>query len=629
VDFDVVVVGAGFSGLYMLHKLRELGFSARVYEMGDGVGGTWFWNRYPGARCDVESIEYSFSFSDEIQQEWTWTEVMPAQPEVEAYLNFVCDKLDLRRDIQFETRVTSAVYDESTSSWTVETDRGDTVTCGVVITAVGCLSAPLEPAIKGLHSFEGVSLYTNRFPKEGFDFTGLRVAVIGTGSSGVQSIPVIAERADHLYVIQRSAAYTLPSNTRPLKPGELDELKANYPEIRRAQKNSIAGTVRFGAFSAFLGNGPLTKIVESTPEERTRALDEKGWLGAFLWSDVMFDMEANKMATELYAEMIRRVVKDAETAASLVPQYPFGCKRVIIDVDYFQTFNRDNVTLIDLRKDPLVEITPSGFRTESRAIDVDVIVLATGFDAMTGALKRIDIVGRDGRRLADEWADGPRTYLGLQVAGFPNLFTITGPGSPSVLSNMVTSIEQHVDWIADVLVHMREQGRAVIEPTIEAQDEWVAEVAKFAFGVRVDPSCASWYLGANVPGKPRVYMPYSGGVPTYRVRGIRPDVVISQQRRGRCRDQNGRRRLGSQLGGEEPTWVQPSRVRSSSRSRSSSTRAISRGCCRCTKTIASCRVRTVSFRGKRQLADSSRLSSTQAARSASAPRPSSSPATSR
>ena len=515
-DYDVVVVGAGFSGLYMLHKLRELGLRARVYEMGDGVGGTWFWNRYPGARCDVESIEYSFSFSDEIQQEWNWTEVMPAQPEVEAYLNFVCDKLDLRRDIEFSTKVNSLVYDESSNTWTTTTEHGDRVTSRFVVAATGCLSAPLEPAIEGLHSFEGISLYTNRFPKEGFDFTGKRVAVIGTGSSGVQSIPVIAEQADHLSVFQRSAAYTLPSNTRPLEPGELEELKANYPEIRTAQKNSLAGTVRFGAFAAFLSSTPMTKILEATREERMAALDEKGWLGCFLWSDVILDMEANKQATELYAEMIRRTVKDPETAESLVPHYPFGCKRVIIDVDYFETFNRDNVTLVDLRKDALREIKPSGLATENRTFDVDVIVFATGFDAMTGALARIDIRGRDGRRLEEAWEDGPRTYLGLQVAGFPNLFTITGPGSPSVLSNMVTSIEQHVEWISDLLAHMREQGHDVIEPTIEAQDEWVAHVAQFAFGIRVDPTCASWYLGANVPGKPRVYMPYSGGVPTYR-----------------------------------------------------------------------------------------------------------------
>jgi cation diffusion facilitator CzcD-associated flavoprotein CzcO len=517
-DYDVVVIGAGFSGLYMLHKLRELGFGAHVYEMGDGVGGTWFWNRYPGARCDVESIEYSFSFSDEIQQEWNWTEVMPAQPEVEAYLNFVCDKLDLRRDIEFSTKVVGLTFDDASSTWTISTDRGATVRSSFVIAATGCLSAPLEPDIDGLHSFGGTTLYTSRFPKEGFDFTDKRVAVIGTGSSGVQSIPVIAAQADELFVFQRSAAYTLPSNTRPLEPGELDALKANYEEIRYKQRNSPAGTVRFGAFSAFMGAGPMTKIVGSTHEERMRRLDEHGWLGAFLWTDVMFDMEANKLATELYAEMIRRVVKDPATAASLVPHYPFGCKRIIIDVDYFETFNRDNVTLIDLRKDPLVGVTPTGVRTSSRTFDVDVLVLATGFDAMTGALLNMNIRGRNGRRLADEWTDGPRTYLGLQVEGFPNLFTITGPGSPSVLSNMVTSIEQHVEWIGDLLADMRAKGHNVIEPTKRAQDEWVAHVASFAFGPRVDPSCASWYLGANVPGKPRVYMPYSGGVPQYRAK---------------------------------------------------------------------------------------------------------------
>jgi cation diffusion facilitator CzcD-associated flavoprotein CzcO len=518
VDFDVVVIGAGFAGLYLLHQLRELGFTARAFETGDGVGGTWFWNRYPGARCDVESIEYSFSFSPEIEQEWDWTEVMPSQPEVERYLNFVCDRLDLRRDIQLSTRVTRALFDEVTSTWQIETDRGDSVRSRFVVAATGCLSAPLEPDIAGLHSFEGVSLYTNRFPKQGFDFTGLRVAVIGTGSSGVQSIPVIASQAAHLHVFQRSAAYTLPSNTRLLEPGELEALKADYPEIRRKQRESFAGTVRFGAFAAFR-DVPSQRIVDATPEERRRALDERGWLGPFAWSDVMMDLEANRLATQLYGEMISRVVTDPDTARALVPTYPFGCKRTIVDVDYYVTFNRDNVTLVDLRDEPISEITPAGITTSRHELEFDVIVFATGFDAMTGALSRIDIRGRNGKALADAWADGPVTYLGLQVAGFPNLFTVTGPGSPSVLTNMVTSIEQHVEWISQCLDHLRSAGHQVIEATPEAQDRWVAHNAKLVEGrLSTDPSCASWYLGANVPGKPRVYMPYGGGHPSYRQR---------------------------------------------------------------------------------------------------------------
>jgi cation diffusion facilitator CzcD-associated flavoprotein CzcO len=517
-DFDVVVIGAGFAGLYLLHTLRERGLTARAFETGDGVGGTWYWNRYPGARCDVQSIEYSFSFSDDIQREWVWTELMPAQEEVERYLNFVADRLDLRRDIQLSTRVTAATFDDASATWTVETERGDRVTCDFVVAATGCLSAPIEPDIAGLHTFEGTVLYTNQFPKGGFDFTGTRVAVVGTGSSGVQSIPVIAAAADHLHVFQRSAAYTLPSNTRPLAPGELDALKAEYPEIRRQQKESLAGTVRFGAFAAF-AQMPSQGILEATPEERLRALDERGWLGPFTWTDVMLDIEANRVATEMYGEMIRRTVRDPDTAASLVPQYPFGCKRPIIDVGYFETYNRDNVTLVDLKKDPIVAITPTGITTEHRAFEFDVIVLATGFDAMTGALTRIDIRGRDGRSLREEWVDGPRTYLGLQVAGFPNFFTVTGPGSPSVLTNMVTSIELHVEWIVECLAYLRDHGLHVIEPTAEAQDAWVDHNASLVEGsIRTHPSCSSWYLGANVPGKTRVYMPYGGGHPAYRDR---------------------------------------------------------------------------------------------------------------
>jgi cyclohexanone monooxygenase len=515
-DYDAVVIGAGFSGLYMLHKLRQEGFTAIVFEMGDGVGGTWYWNRYPGARCDIQSIEYSFSFDDSIQQEWEWTELMPPQSEVEKYLNWVCDRLDLRRDIRFSTRVTAARFDDGTGTWTVDTDTGESVHAQFVIAATGCLSAPLEPAIPGLHSFDGVSLYTNRFPKEGFDFGGKRVGVVGTGSSGVQSIPVIAAEAGHLHVFQRSAAYASPSGTRALQPGELDELKAQYPEIRRQQREAFAGTVRFGAFSVLL-NVPTEKILETPMDERMRVLDEKGWLGPFAWADVHVDLEANKAARELYAEMVRRVVKDPGTAAELVPQYPFGCKRPIIDDGYFETFNRDNVTLVDLKKNPIVEITPSGIRTEDELIELDVIVFATGFDAMTGALNRIDIRGRGGVALKDEWVDGPCTYLGLQAVGFPNLLMITGPGSPSVLSNMVTSIEQHVEWISDCLVHMRSNGLRLIEPTPAAQDAWMAHAASLVEGtIRTDPTCASWYLGANVPGKPRVYLPYTGGVPAYR-----------------------------------------------------------------------------------------------------------------
>jgi cation diffusion facilitator CzcD-associated flavoprotein CzcO len=515
--FDVIVIGAGFSSLYMLHKLRRAGITARALEIGDGVGGTWYWNRYPGARVDVESIEYSYSFSDEIQEEWVWSEVMAAQPEIEAYLNFVADRLELRGDIQLCTRVTSLDYAEPEQEWHVGTDVGDRFTARFVVAATGCLSAPLEPDIAGLASFEGTTVYTNRFPKDGFDFTNKRVAVIGTGSSGVQTIPVIAEQAEHLYVFQRSAAYTRPANNRPWGPGELDALKADYPNIRARQRESFAGALRFGAVSLGITVPPDRKILETPMSKRMEMLDELGWLAPSAWADVMSDLDANKAGAELYAELIRRVVKDPDTAQSLVPHYPIGCKRAIIDTGYFETFNRDNVSLVDLRIDPIIEITATGIRTERSQVDLDVIVLATGFDAMTGALNRIDIRGRDGRLLRDVWADGPVTYLGLQVAGFPNLFMVTGPGSPSVRSNMVVSIEQHVDWIVECLEHLRSNGLRSIEATREAQFAWVEHVASLVIGsVMTSAGCNSWYLGANVPGKTRIYMPYYGGIPTYR-----------------------------------------------------------------------------------------------------------------
>ena len=517
-DFDVVVIGAGFSGLYMLYKLRELGFRANAIEAGEGVGGTWFWNRYPGARCDVQSIEYSFSFSKEIEQEWDWTELMPAQPEIEAYLNFVADRLDLRRDIQFSTKATALTYDEPSATWTVKTDRGDRWTSRFVVAATGCLSAPLEPDIEGLQAFEGASLFTSRFPSEGFDFVGKRVGVIGTGSSGVQVVPEIARVTEHLFVFQRSATYSLPSGNRPLGPGELDDLKANYDDLRRRQRAAFAGVLGFGALS-YEGVEPPSQMIMETPmEQRLAKLDELGWAAPLAWADVMVDLEANKAATALYGELIKRVVKDPATAQSLVPHYPMGCKRTTLNASYYETFNLPNVTLVDLRKGGIKAVTPAGIDTEQGSFDLDVIVYATGFDAMTGALNRMEIRGRGGQALNDLWTrEGPVTYLGLQVAGFPNLFTITGPGSPSVLSNMVVSIEQHVEWIADCLSYLREHEIRTIEADKSEQDRWVLGVASFAEGsFATAESCNSWYLGANIPGKKRVYMPYLGGLPTYR-----------------------------------------------------------------------------------------------------------------
>jgi cation diffusion facilitator CzcD-associated flavoprotein CzcO len=521
-DVDVVVVGAGFGGLAMLHRLRQAGFSMQGVEAGESVGGTWFWNRYPGARVDIQSVEYSLSISKEVQDEWTWSELMAPQEELERYINFVADRLDLRRHIRFDTKVTAMTWAEASATWLVETDRGDRWRARFVVTAMGCLSAPLEPAIDGLGSFAGASLYTNRFPKEGYDFTGKRVAIIGTGSSGVQATPEVARQAEHLYVFQRSAAYTMPAGNRPWGPGEFEALRRDYDAIRAVQFASPLGAARFGAVAIGDFRTPPPKILETPVEERLARLDREGWLAAtpFAWADVAADIEANRAAQELYAEMIRREVKDPQTAAALVPHYPMGCKRPIIDIGYFETFNRDNVTLVDLRKGAIRRITPKGIDTEQGFFALDVIVYATGFDAMTGALNRTDIRGRGGQLMREAWlAEGPRTYLGLMVAGFPNLFTVTGPGSPSVLTNMVSSIEQHSQWIVECLEHLRRRGLATIEATPEAQHDWVAHVAALAEGgVRVHESCTSWYLGANVPGKVRVYMPYTGGLNVYRDR---------------------------------------------------------------------------------------------------------------
>jgi cation diffusion facilitator CzcD-associated flavoprotein CzcO len=515
-QFDAIVIGAGFGGLCALHRMRELGLRTRVLEMADGVGGTWYWNRYPGARVDVEGVEYSFSFSKEVEQEWDWSEIMPTQPEIERYLNFVADRLDLRRDIQLSTRVVAATYDEANRDWLVQTDSGESFVAPFLITATGCLSAPLTPRIEGIDSFEGVSLYTSMFPKEGFDFRGLRVGVIGTGSSGVQAIPVIAEQAGHLHVFQRSAAFTRPANNRPIPPDELRAIKADYAALRQRQLESISGTLHFGAVT-LEAVPPDQKILAAPMERRLAKIDEVGWGAPWAWADVMVDFDANRAGVELYGELVRRAVNDPDVAASLVPHYPIGCKRPILDTGYFDTFNRDSVTLVDLRKNPIERITPKGIQTEQGHVDLDVIVYATGFDAMTGALNRIDIRGRGGRLLRDEWVDGPHSLLGLQVAGFPNLFTITGPGSPSVHINVVMAIEHHVDWIAACFEHMREHGYQTVEATTDAQEAWVEHVASLVEGtIRASDSCNSWYLGSNVPGKRRVYMSYVGGQILYK-----------------------------------------------------------------------------------------------------------------
>lgn len=509
---DVVIVGAGFAGLYMLHRARSLGFSARVFEAGSGVGGTWYWNRYPGARCDVESLEYAYSFSEELRQEWQWTERYAAQPEILRYLNHVADRFDLRRDIEFDTRVVSAAFDEEEGCWTIETERGEIVPAQFCVMATGCLSASKVPDYKGLAQFRGRWYHTGRWPHEGVDFTGQSVAVIGTGSSGIQSIPLIAQEAAQVYVFQRTPNFSLPARNGPIPREVLDDWKKNGPKYR-----AVAKTTPFG-FLVQAG-GPKPSALEVPAAERERKYEE-GWqeggfgpLAAF--NDLFFTLDANDTAAEFVRGKIREIVRDPAVAEKLAPRdHPIGTKRPCIDTGYFETFNRANVTLVDVRETPIEEITALGPRTRERQFTVDSIVFATGFDAMTGALNGIAIRGREGNYLKDKWAAGPRSYLGLMVAGFPNLFTITGPGSPSVLSNMAIAIEQHVDWIADAMVYLRKHGVATMEATAEAETAW-AEHVNEAANQTLYPLANSWYMGANIPGKPRVFMPYIGGLPAY------------------------------------------------------------------------------------------------------------------
>ena len=510
-DLDAVIVGAGFAGLYALHRLRGLGLSARVYEAGSGVGGTWYWNRYPGARCDVESMDYSYSFSDALQQEWRWPERYSAQPDILKYLNHVADRFDLRRDLQLDTRVTSAVFDETTTRWTIETDRGDRVSARFCVMATGCLSDAQLPDIKGRESFAGRSYHTGRWPHEGVDFTGQRVGVIGTGSSAIQSIPIIAGQAAHVVVFQRTPNYSVPARNAPLDADYERRVKADYAAFRLQARESRVG---------FVVERSEDSALAVSAEARQREYDKRwtrGGLGfSATYTDLLTNKDANDTAAEFFRDKIRSIVRDPSLADALTPRdYPLGTKRLCVDTDYYATFNRDHVTLVDLRKTPIEAITPHGVRTREAAYTVDSLVFATGFDAMTGALLSIDIRGRGGRTLREKWAAGPRTYLGLTVAGFPNLFTITGPGSPSVLSNMVVSIEQHVDWIADCVVHLRAHGRQGIEATAEAEEAWVAHVNDVGHAT-LYPQAKSWYMGANVPGKPRVFMPYVGGVGAYR-----------------------------------------------------------------------------------------------------------------
>ena len=513
--FDAVVIGAGFGGLYMIKRLLDLGLRVKGFEAGGGVGGTWYWNRYPGARVDLESVDYSYSFSPELEQEWEWSERYAQQPELLGYLNHVADRFNLRPHIQFNTRVTAAVFDERRNVWTITGADGGQVEATYFITAAGVLSTPKPPELEGIETFQGKWYHTGQWPHEGVDFTGKRVAVVGTGSSGTQAIPQIAQQAKHVTVFQRTAVYCVPTKNYPLDEKMREDFRKTYPERRQKSRHS-----RYGIPAEF----PTTKTFDVDAETRQRTYElawgEKGHLLAFrmTFADILSNEKANETVAEFLRKKIREIVKDPETAEMLMPHaFPFGTKRPCLGTAYYDAFNRDNVSLVDLRITPIVCVTPTGIQTTKAHYDVDSMVFATGYDALTGALLRIDIRGRNGRPLKEKWAAGPRAYLGLAASGFPNLFLVTGPGSPGPLSNMAVSVEQHVEWIGNCIKYLRDHDVATIEANVDAEDTWVAHVQEVVDGTlyqRAD----SWYMGANVPGKPRVFIPYLGGAGVYRAK---------------------------------------------------------------------------------------------------------------
>lgn len=512
-EIDAVVVGAGFAGLHMLHKLRELGFSVRVYEAGGGLGGTWYWNRYPGARVDVKSMYYNYSFDPELEQEWEWTEKLPPQPELLRYIDHVADRFDLRKDVRLHTRVTAAVYDESAARWRITTDRGEVVSARFAIMATGCLSVPKRVEVPGIETFRGRSFHTGEWPEHDVDFTGRRVAVIGTGSSGVQIVPLVAAAAEQLTVFQRTANYVLPAGNHPIDPEYQREIKSRYREVRTANRESSFG----------IAQPEPTKGALEVSEEERNAFYRKVWedkdseLVSMLvgFTDLLADEAANETAAQFIRDRIAEIVTDPAVARLLQPSGLFGVKRPVLGTNYYETFNRPNVRLVDVRATPLTQVTASGLETTAESFEFDDIIYATGFDAMTGALAAIDIRGRDGVSLREKWAAGPVTYLGLAVAGFPNLFTLAGSGSPSVLSNMMVSIEQHVDWVADAIVSMRSKGITTMEARVDAEQGWTRHVGEVG-DMTLYPKVDSWYVGSNVPGKPRVMYAYIGGVGAYR-----------------------------------------------------------------------------------------------------------------
>jgi cation diffusion facilitator CzcD-associated flavoprotein CzcO len=507
---DLVVVGAGFTGIYMTAKARELGLSVVAFERGSGVGGTWYWNRYPGLRCDVESIDYSYSFSPELQQEWTWTEKFPSQPEILRYLEWAADRLDVMRDFRLDTEVVAATWNDESARWSVTTSTGATVETRFLVWGTGILSTPKIPDLPGLDQFTGRVLNTATWPHDNVDFTGRRVAVLGTGSSGIQVIPIIAEQAEHLVVLQRTPSYSLPAHNAPLPAERMAWVKENYPRYRADARASMIGCVTESIGKDF---------ADLTPDEARIELERHYAYGspmrfASAFNDIISDPNANRAAAEFAKEKIRGRVRDPELAEKLIPDYFITTRRLCIDTGYYESFNRDNVTLVDLREEPLVGMTATGVTTTAGSYEIDDLILATGFDAVTGTLRRLDIRGRGGATLTEKWGESPATYLGLTVAGFPNMFVATGPGSPSALSNVVLSIEQHVEWIADMLTFVRENDITAFEATAEAEAEWVAHVAEVSDGTLMRYS-DSWYTGTNIAGKPRVNVVYLGGVAPY------------------------------------------------------------------------------------------------------------------
>ena len=508
---DAVIVGAGFSGLYLLHRFRKLGLTTRVLERGGGVGGTWYWNRYPGARCDVESMQYSYSFDAELQQEWHWPEKFSAQPDILAYANHVADRFDLRKDIDFDVEVKAAHFNETTRRWRIETDKKDKITAQFFVMATGCISTAQTPNIEGLDNYQGNTYHTGNWPHEKVDFTGQRIAVIGTGSSGIQAIPVLAEEAAHVTVFQRTPNYSIPSQNEPMTSDYEASWKEKYPTLREEMRYTGHGSIKD------LNDKSAMSVDEEERQETYKkrwAIGGAGFLTSF--NDLLFSQESNDTASEFVRNQIRRIVKNPETAELLAPKtYPIGTKRICIDSGYFQTYNRENVDLVDISEKPIQRITREGLIVNGREFEFDSIVFATGFDAMTGTLFNVDIRGRNDLALKEKWYAGPRTYLGLMSEAFPNLFMITGPGSPSVKSNMLVSIEQHVDFVTESIIYMRELGLEMMEPDVAAEDDWVDHVQEAA-NKTLFPRANSWYMGANIPGKPRLFMPYIGGVGTYR-----------------------------------------------------------------------------------------------------------------